>query len=149
MDLYLVKKGGILFPADEDAQESLKKIKEGKMVKAKVTQPRNLQHHKKFFAALNLAFDAFEPITEFKGRQVQKSFDRFRKDVIILAGHYDIVANVKNEVRYEAKSISFANMSQDEFDQLYTDVVNVLLREVLVNYTRSDFDKVIQELIRF
>lgn len=149
MEMYLVKHGKAFFPADQDSEEESKKIKQGETVKAKVTRPRNLKHHRRLFAALNLAFEAFEPVTEFKGRPVQKSFERFRKDVIILAGHYDIVANVKSEVRYEAKSISFGNMSQDDFDRLYNDVVNVLLREVLKNYTRSDFDKVIQELIRF
>lgn len=149
MKIYCVKQAGVLVPSTEEDAEQLNKIAAGKVVSVEVKQTRNYQFHQKFFAALNLGFDAFDPQATHKGEPVQKSFDRFRKDVIILAGYYDNVANIKGEVRAEAHSISFGSMSQERFEEVYNAVVNVLLTRVLRNYTRSDFDKVIQELIKF
>lgn len=125
-------------------------IKVGEVVQVSVTKPRNLMRHKKFFALLNLAFEGWEPIEQqHNGIPAQKSFERFRKDVICQAGYYDVVANLKGEVRAEAKSIAFGSMDELEFDKLYNDVVNVILKHVLQNYTRNDLDNVIEQIIRF
>lgn len=149
MKIHVVKRAGVLFPASEEDEEKLSTIKAGKIVELELTQKRNLQMHRKLFAALNIGFDAFEPALDFKGRPMQKNFDRFRKDIIILAGFYDVVVNVHGEPRYEAKSISFGSMSQEEFESLYGACVNAMLKHVLVNYTRSDFDQVVEKLIKF
>ncbi|MPW31936.1 DUF1367 family protein [Agarivorans sp. B2Z047] len=150
MDINLIKHQGALFPATEGDREKLNIIGLGKVVTASLTQKRNYAFHKKFFAMLNIGFDAFEPLEgRYKGLPVQKNFTRFRKDVIIAAGYYEMVANINGKVRAEAKSISFGSMNEEEFQQLYGACCNVLLQKVLASYTREDLDRVVEQLIRF
>ena len=100
---------------------------------------------------LGVGFDAWEPSSEpsYRGEAVQKNRERFRKDVLILAGHYEAVHSMKGEIRLEAKSMAFDRMDQDEFEQVYSDVADVLLTKVLKTYTRSDLDRVVDEILRF
>lgn len=142
--------GGSLIPADDESAEALTRIKPGETVRVKWSRPRNVKLHRKFFAMLNVGFDAWEPPKlEHHNLPVQKNFERFRKDVVIAAGYYTVVANLKGEVRAEAHSISFANMEEDEFNAVYSKCADVLLQRVLRNYTRSDLDNVVQQIIGF
>ena len=94
-------------------------IRTGEVIRCTFTKMRNPRFHRKYFALLKLAFDSWEPsASEYKGMPAQKNFDRFRKDVAIASGYYDIVSNIKGEARAEAKSISFARMDDVEFASL-------------------------------
>lgn len=148
--LYLIKTYQGFVPADEHSAEAMESMKWGQQYKAEVTQPRNLGHHRKFFSLIKVAFDAWEiPANEYKGVQIQKNSDRFRKDLLIMAGYGYPVVNLKGEVRYEAQSMSFASMAQDEFETLYSRVVDVILQRVLTHYTRDDLDRVVSEVLGF
>lgn len=150
MKISCVKRQGFLLPATPQDQVKLARIKDGGLVEIDATAKRNPKFHRKFFALLNLGFDAFEPkITEYKGHAVQKNFDRFREDVTIAAGHHEITAGLNGKPKLEAKSISFASMDDEEFARLFTSVCNVLLQDVLSTYTRGDIDRVIDEILHF
>lgn len=150
-ELVLTKApNGTLVPADPQAAEYIAKLKLGAGVRATVKQQRNPRFHRKFFALLNVAFDAWDPVeATYKGQAVGKNFEQFRNDITVLAGFYEMAVNLRGETRLTAKSISFANMSQDEFDELYNATVNVILARVLTNYTRDDLDAVIDRLTGF
>ena len=141
---------GTLSPIDQVGMDYIAKMKLGAGVTATVKKHRNPAFHRKFFALLNIAFESWEPgVKEHKGLQVQKNFDRFRKDITIAAGFYDVVVNLKGEVRAEAKSIKFSKMEDDEFADLYSKTIDVILSRILTNYTRDDLDNVIENVLRF
>lgn len=148
-DVTLMKgPGGMLIPADELATEFIRKLKQGYGIKAKISKVRNIGFHRKFFCLLTIGYEAWEaPQGEYAGIKVAKEFERFRKDVTILAGYYTPVYNLKGEVRLEPKSISFGNMEQEDFEKLYSAVADVLLRKVLTNYTRADLDRVVERIV--
>lgn len=126
--------GGALVPATDEDAEALRKIKAGAAVRVEVRQIRNYKFLQKWFTLAKYAFDLWVervPAKEYKGQPVKPNFDRFRKDLIILAGHYDATFNAKGEIRLEAKSISFASMSEEEFDKLYSDTIDVVLQKIL------------------
>jgi hypothetical protein len=150
-DIVLMKAaGGALIPADPQAAEYISKLKLGAGVNASITRQRNPRFHRKFMALLNLAFEAWEPEeVMYKGQVVGKNFKQFRNDITVLAGHYEMAVNFKGEARLTAKSISFGNMGQDDFEQLYSDVVNVVLTKILTNYTRDDIDNVVAQVLGF
>lgn len=142
--------GGVLVPCDPQAAEFIAKMKVGAGVRATVKQQRNVHFHRKYFALLNLAFDHWEPTeATYKGQVVGKNFDQFRNDITVLAGHYEMAVNLRGETRLTAKSISFANMGQDEFDSLYSSVVSVVLARILTNYTQDQLDAVMDQLLGF
>lgn len=153
--VFMKAAGGALVPADDQTRDVVSKWKLGQGVRVKANRMRDLMRHRKFFAMLNLGFESWEPTQPekhadgYRGEPIQKNFERFRKDVMILAGFYEPVYSMKGEVRLEAKSIAFGNMDQDEFEDVYTKVCDVLLQKVLRNYTRDDLDRVVEEMLRF
>ncbi len=151
MELLLVKTPqGAFIPFDDDQAEACRRFKVGATVRAEVSAMRNYRFHKKFFAMLDVGFDAWEPPeAEYRGLPVQKNKTRFRKDCIIAAGFYEPVANINGDVRAEAKSISFANMDDAKFERVYSAVANVLLQKVLRNYSRADLDSVVDRMVGF
>ena len=145
---------GSLAPADDESRALIETLKIGAPVRAKLARARNLQFHRKVFALFKLAFDSWEPgdTKEYKGRHVEKNFDRFRKDLLILAGFYKATYNIKGDVRLEAESISFASMSEDRFQQVFKAVLNVVWKHVLqqAGYkSEADVERVVEELLRF
>lgn len=86
-----------------------------------------------------------------KGVAITKSFGAFRKWAIVEAGFYDTFILPGNTVRRKAKSISFANMSEAEFFQVYKAVFNVLWNTILFKKFRNyqEADNVAMQLLEF
>lgn len=146
MDIFLRKlPTGALVPDTEKDAELLKKFKTGDPLKCTIVRPRNYKFHKKFFSLINHSFDCWEPENEVG----EKNKDQFREDLIILAGFYHRYIRLDGSTRIKAKSVSFANMDQDEFDELYDKVLQVILDKVLRNYTKEDLDMVVSEIMSY
>lgn len=141
---------GALVPADIESAQYLKKHKIGQGFRAKITRARNILFHRKFFALLNYAFDTWEPEERvYKGHVVAKNFDRFREDITILAGYFETSVRLDGSVCVSAKSISFANMDEDEFEKLYSAVIDVLLKRIFINQTRGDIENVVNNILAY
>jgi len=131
----------------------IKRMDAGEIFTVEFIFQRNPKFHRKMFALFQVGFDAWEPDRKHKthkGKPVEKNFERFRSDITILAGYYDQVFDLKGRMKLEAKSISFAKMVQDEFEQLYSAVIDVLLREVCTKYAgREELDSVVEQILNF
>jgi len=134
-ELVMIRQpGGALVPATDEDAEALRKIKAGAAVRVEVKQIRNYKFLQKWMTLVKFAFDLWVeriPPKEYRGQPVKPNFDRFRKDLTILSGHYTATYNARGEVRLEAKSVSFANMAEDEFERLYSDTIDVVLQKIL------------------
>lgn len=150
-DIYLTKtQTGALVPADSESAEYLKKHKVGQVFKAGITRARNAKFHRKFFALLDYGFDTWEPVEAvYRGQIAQKNCKRFREDITILAGYFETCVRLDGSVRLQAKSISFANMDEDEFESLYSAVIDVLLKRIFINQTRGDVENVVNNILAF
>jgi len=128
---FFIKTQYGLAPSDPPSREWFEKIKFGEVVKGEFKRVRNYKFHKKYFALLSLAFDNWEPgEIDSKFGKPEKNFDRFRADLTILAGFYDVTVRLDGSTRIEPKSISFAAMDNDEFDRLYNATIDVLIKHV-------------------
>lgn len=124
------------------------KMDPGEIIQVEMVFSRNPQFHRKFFALLNLGFDAWEPSLQHNGQPVAKNFDQFREDVIILAGFYDQTWNLDGVMTVRAKSMSFASMDDAQFERLYSAVADVLLARVLGLYKdRAELDAVVEKML--
>lgn len=65
------------------------------------------------------------------GISLCKSYDAYRAWVIVEAGHYDAIQLPDGTLRKHPRSISFANMDETEFQQLYKAALDVLWRWIL------------------
>lgn len=108
----------------------------------------NYKFHKKLFALFDFAYEAWEPgelqDLRFAGQKPQKNFDRFRKDLTILAGYFEYLPRLNGEPRVEAKSLKFDLMDDGEKERLYSNVINVVLQRILVNYDRPGLEEVLR-----
>ena len=133
MNLTLSKVPNGFMPADQETKDFHDKMKVGEIIHGYFKKIRNPRFHRKLFALLNLAFEYWEPgEINSKYGTPEKNFDRFRKDLLIISGYYDIVIRMDGTARPEAKSISFAAMDDTEFEKLYNSVLNVILKRVNV-----------------
>lgn len=80
---------------------------------------------------LELAYTQRTAQRRADGHAVAKSFEAFRRWATIEAGFYDEFVLPDNTRRREARSISFANMSEAEFLEVYKAVFNVLWNTIL------------------
>lgn len=116
MEINLVKQFDNTFKLAYDSDlEKVKKIKPLKVVKCKITQPRNIKFHNKFFALIDLVYRNQEHYT---------NSDHLRKDLTIASGYYEKRVTIHGEEITEAKSISFAKMTELEFSELYSAMLN-------------------------
>ena len=137
--------GGILSPADDIAAEYLTKLKTGEWYEVEIKRTRNPKHHKKVFAFFNFAFAYWRGQGKYEFMDEAAQFDRFRKDLTILAGYRNEVYKYDGSVRIEAKSLSFGNMDQTEFEEFATAMQNAAMRTIF----QGANERVIQELMSF
>lgn len=142
-DLFVRKlPNGTLAPDDEASAAIVAGWKIGEPIRVEARRVRNYPFLKKWFTLAKLAYDLWSesmPEIEYKGVRVTPSFDRFRKDLTIMCGYYDAHFNALGEPRLVARSISFANMSEDDFGKLYSKTIDVVLQKILAG--RSDMSE--------
>lgn len=139
-----------LVPVDAGQLELLEQLQPNAEYRATFTRPRNARFFRKWWALAKVAFEAWEaPAVEYKGVKVQKNFDRFRKDLIVMAGFCEPVFNVKGELRLEPKSLRFDQMAEEDFNDLYSRTIDVVLGKILSNYTREDLDNQVERVLQF
>jgi hypothetical protein len=103
----------------------MKRFKNGESYEIEIKLQRNAAFHGKVFAFFNFCFDCWASDREFMDEAGQ--FDVFRKNLTVLAGYYDQYYTISGEMRVEAKSLSYASMEQEEFEQCYSALINAAL----------------------
>lgn len=100
-----------LKPVDDQGTGVLRKIKVGEVVQCEVNRPRNLAHHRKFWALLNVFWAAAGDWSSPYGVLIELK---------VRLGHVSkVVIRETGEIVSVPRSISFAQMDQTEFDSFY------------------------------
>ncbi|WP_313109106.1 DUF1367 family protein [Atlantibacter sp.] len=132
MQIDLVKHpGGLFSPASDSDLERLQRFKNGETYTAEIKLTRNPAHHRKAFAFFNFCFAHW--VADRAGLEhmdEHSQFDRFRKDLTILAGFYEQTVRLNGEVRTEAQSLAFSNMDQEQFERCYSALINAAIKHV-------------------
>ena len=82
--------------------------------------PRNVGFHRRFFAMLNVGHE---------NTKMDMPFETYRKYVIMKAGYFKAFTTPRGTF-YDAESIAFSAMSQDQFEELYSRVLNVIIEDI-------------------
>ena len=139
MEIYCRNTASGLVPLYDSDFDEKRKLKIGKDYKCKITIPRNLNSHKKYFALINCAW---EYLNEKQQNFYHNNINYFRKSMEVLVGHsepiYIISQNVWSE---QAKSVSFDSMDETEFIELYNNVREALFQTFLKNISQDDFEQ--------
>jgi hypothetical protein len=136
MEIYLVKTlGGVFKPSHDSDYQKFKKLKVDQTYVCKVSQPRNVKFHRKYFALINLVYS---------NQERYDNSDDLRHDLTIASGYYRRSVDLQgNEVK-KAKSISFAKMTEFEFSELYSATL-----DAIVKYFGFDKEAMIEEIEQF
>ena len=135
MEITLIKTlNGSFKPAYDSDYEKAKKISLNEPLIYSYSKPRNYRFHKKFFALVNMVFDNQEQYTNIK---------HLRKDLTIESGFYDTRYDLHGNQVLEAKSISFANMDEIEFNELYNRFVDTVIQ--YFKFDKEDIAENIQQ----
>jgi len=142
MDIYVKKNSAKdhnclwgLSPADQDSLDYVKKLSKTDVYKVTVKKARNYELLKKFFALIKAGHD---------NTKLDLPIDIYRKVMIMRAGYFKSY-NTGKGTHFEADSISFANKSEDEFQQIYKRVLEKVANDIGL----SDEDLEIEVLTRF
>tara|TARA_R110000824_G_scaffold132271_10_gene294689 strand:- start:2106 stop:2522 length:417 start_codon:yes stop_codon:yes gene_type:complete len=106
----------VLAPNCVDAVEWLKKTKLDQGVLIDPRRPRNIKHHRKLFALLNLAVDNWP---------VDITTHALLGLIKIRTGHADPVESAEGVV-WIPRSINFESMDQTEFDPFYEKAIQLI-----------------------
>jgi len=106
-----------LYPHDFDEK---RKLKLGQDYEVDIKNPRNVGFHRKFFALVNVGFE---------NTQMDMPFETYRKYLIMKAGYFKTYTTPRG-VFYDAESISFSAMSQEQFEELYSRVMDVIIKDI-------------------
>lgn len=112
------KELGSLRPHDPVAEGWLQKIQNGDLVMVEAKKPRNVLHHRKLFALLNIAVDNWPQET---------TVNALLGAIKIAAGHCDVIQTENGEWKIP-KSINFESMDQTEFNPFYDRAVEIVSR---------------------
>ena len=134
--LYLTRTLTGFQPADEHSREIWKKYKLGEEYRADVVKPRNYKFHKLCFALLQMTFENQE-------QYHQNQFNLFRKMVAIEAGHVEYVTSPDGEQLPQAKSLSYDEMDDIEFEQIFPKLMDVCAT-VMHNMDKKDLAREVE-----
>ena len=130
---------GSLRPADEQSEGYLRKIANDDLVMAEIKKPRNIGHHCKMFALLNVVCQNIEH---------PKDPHVLLKYIQQVTGlHCEIIHSTIHGAQKIPKSIAFYNMDQLEFEPFYNAVVDFIIVHVLPGVGRAELEAEVLELV--
>ena len=136
MDIFCKVTPYGLVPLYDSDFDMKKRLKVGSTVKCKVSNPRNYEHHKKFFALVRLTFENL-PCNLAEYWNIHNEEDmlrRFKRDL----GYYTSTLNERGEREIEYQSISFAAMEQYEFERFYNQCIDLVLYKYIKGIDQQD-----------
>lgn len=123
-DIYMKKVACDTFVCTDDvSREYASKVKIGEDRLVKISLPRNIKFHRKFWGMIDL-------VSQNQDR-IEYSTPKQGRDRMIYAVMFILKRGVfwgPNKEHFERDSISFASMDEIEFGQLYTEVLSVCLK---------------------
>ena len=123
-------------PMYDSDLEAKKRLRVGSVVRCKVSNPRNYEFHKKFFALVRLTFDNLPSVLAEKWsiNNEDDMLRRFKRDL----GYFTSTYNERGEKEIEYRSISFAAMEQYEFERFYTQCIDLVLHKYIKGLDKQD-----------
>lgn len=138
-----------LAPASEDARRWFAKHPAGEPVDLEVKTGRNVRHHRKFFALVHVAYEHWDKPGIIIGETLIRPNERVLVDHIKKrTGHYEYVVEANGTLGTRPLSISFAKMDQTAFENFYSKAIDVILSDILTDWTNEDVRRAAYEVAR-
>jgi hypothetical protein len=123
-----------LKPEYDSDYEHKKRLKNGSVYWVEIKEARNYENHKRFFAMVNCVW---HNLPEFHAKKFP-NVDTFRYDLMIKAGYFQLIYQTESKVVVKPESISFSNMDETKFREVFSDVLDVILSQY-VDVDKANF----------
>ena len=118
--MMLIYRDPYLIPNDRVSTETYDKLRNGEIYAVSFKRARNPHFHAKMFAVLNAMYENQESID---------GFENFRHELLLALKYvHSYTVKKSGAVKVRVKSMSFDEMDDDEFQQLYNDVLSFAAR---------------------
>lgn len=138
-DIFVRRSVNGLVPVDAEGEAVFQQWALNTVVKVAVTRPRNIAFHRKFFALLNVGFEHQEAFG---------NFESYRKAIIIDSGYFKAFRLLDGSMHFEAQSIAFAKMTEDDFSKMYKNAIDSVLK-LLHGSTEDEINAAVDEVLGF
>lgn len=129
---------GHFIAANNSDYELIKKINPGDSVEAKFPMHRSLGYHKRFFALIRFIYHHMDESMHSKF----PSEEALRLELTLQAGYWSKHVTLGDKEVIYPQSIRFDKMDQEEFQKLYSTIIDIVLK-----YFKLDVER--DELINF
>lgn len=126
-------------PYDSLSAEALNKVRAGEVVECSFKKVRNPEFHRKYMKLVRTVFDNQEKYTQF---------EKFRKAVLMEAGHTEPLGLWDGTIVDIPASINFDKLDEIGFRDVYSDTIDALLR-MLPHLGVADLERMSEEVISF
>lgn len=134
MKIQVIKEpGGVFRPASDMEYEKTVKFKTGEYYEVDIKLLRNPAFLRKVMVFFTFCFNYWNGDNVHKYCSESEQFDRFRKDLTILAGFYVQSVRLDGSIRTEAESLAFGNMSEERFQECYLALIRASLKHIFKN----------------
>jgi len=152
VELKLIE-AGKLITVSEEGDKFFRESKVGKVFEVEAKEIRNIEFHNKLFSLFGMMHDILptpEPV-EFMGRMVTPEHTELntRRFLTVKAGHYTVNGYPDGSVRVEAKSLKFGKMSANEFENLYSNVINACLKVLPSTWTEENLRQTANNILKY
>ncbi|MEL7452435.1 MAG: DUF1367 family protein [Pseudomonadota bacterium] len=137
-ELWIKRRLDHLVPANTQAHEAMEGLPQDEWYLATIRRPRNLGHHKKYMALLQVVYPH---------QDTWPTFTSFRKALACALGHGLVVKSKDGREIMDADSISFAKMDQDEFQQFYDRAIRLICERILPNVNSEDLEREVGDIL--
>ena len=128
-----------LAPADAASEELLNALPTGKEVKAVITIPRNVKHHRKFFALLNVIFPH---------QETYPTRESLLNAIKCALGYGETITLPDGRIVLSPGSISFSKMDQNDFNAFYERAVRLITERILPGVDSTDLEREVEEILQ-
>lgn len=131
-----------LMPYDDNDLQLFRRLKRGAVVKVETRTPRNLRFHRKFFALLRVTFDNLPEhiASSMHIESIEALLMLLKMDM----GYFDVV-EIGEHHFVKTRSISFAEMDEEAFEEFYNKAVTCILNNYLTLSSQADLEEAVQD----
>lgn len=140
MKITCCKHLGALRPADILGDEAFSKIKNGELVTVEIKRPRNLAHHRLYFALVRLVWDNID-------HDRYPSVDDLHGAIKISVGLRTRIEMPDGTVAYMPGSIAWAKMDQDQFSAFFERVCDAVAKWFLPGVLSAELRREVEQMI--
>jgi len=138
LEAILIKSFNGLRAYDAQGEAALASIPQGECVRVTIKRPRNLAHHKKFWA---LVAAVFPHQTTYPTEEMLVAAMK------VALGYAEKITLPDGKIILMPKSISFATLDQAGFEAFYTRAVDLITTKIIPGVNREDLEREVNDIL--